>query len=104
MPLQCDVTCADTGITLTDAYTKVIKTTSYASNGKSDAQLAIYKDNAQAAPVFRLSCTFDTDMDSGTDTDGVNPFKACEDALVAGNANLDNTNYASTFTGATIVA
>ena len=50
-----------------------------------------------------LDFTFNTDMDSGTDGQGVNPFDAAEDALVNDEATINNSNYASTFVGATIV-
>jgi hypothetical protein len=104
MPLECNVACLDTGITLTNAYTKVDTVTAHEANGQSEANLSVYKDNTTTNPVFRLRCIFPTDMSSGTDGEGVNPFAAAEDALVSGTATLGNANYSSTFVGATIVA
>lgn len=100
MALSCSVTCSAHGITSTHAV--VQRVVSY-DGGTSEGLIMFYKDNSATVPFMNMSFTFPTDMDSGTDGKGVNPFEAAELALIADTATLSNPNMAGCFVGATQV-
>lgn len=104
MALECNVTCVNTGLSLTNAYSKVTRTVCNINSGKCEGVISVFKDNGQTSPIFHIPFVCDCDMTSGTDGHGSNPFHCAEQALINDTATFDSPEYATTFVGATVVA